>query len=71
VPASAPAFLLPGFVHSEVTPRELGAVQGIDRGLRLLLARHFDEAETLGTPRFALGDHLRRYDRSMSRKRPL
>jgi hypothetical protein len=68
---AAPAFLLAGFIYRQVAPCEFRAVQGAYGGLRFLLAPHFDEAETLGPPGFALGDDLRRHDRSVGSKRPL
>src|SRR5205809_4461373 len=50
----------PCFVHGQRPALHLSPVEGLDGGLRLLIAAHFHEAESLGSARVAVHDHLRR-----------
>ena len=62
------ALLRAGLVYRQVTALEILAVERGDGSLRLLIAAHLDEAEALGTPGIAIGDHLRRHHRAVRGK---
>src|SRR5438128_4256403 len=55
----------PCFVHGQRPALHLSPVEGLDGGLRLLIAAHFHEAESLGSARVAVHDHLRRLHGAM------
>src|SRR5438132_10903849 len=64
--SAAAAFGLgPRFVHGQRPALHLSPVEGLDGGLRLLIAAHFHETESLGSARVAVHDHLRRLHGAM------
>src|SRR5262245_21040616 len=68
--AIAPAALgsRASLVDVHATPLQVGAVQRSNRSLRLLLARHLDEAEALRLPAELVFDDRRRIDLSVRGK---
>jgi hypothetical protein len=50
--------LWPGFVHHEVSPAEVLAVQGVDRAIRILVIGHFDESEATRLSRETIADQI-------------
>jgi hypothetical protein len=46
------------FIHHEVSPAEILAVQGIDRAIRVFIAVHFDERETARLARKTVADEI-------------
>src|SRR5262249_43159095 len=61
-PTPAAFSLRPGLVDRQGAAVDLRPVEGGDRGLRLLVALHLDEAEPLGSAGVAVHDHLGRHD---------
>jgi hypothetical protein len=56
-PAAAAAFCLrPCFIHHEVAPAEILAVQRIHRAIRIVIAIHFDKCETARLSRKTVTD---------------
>ncbi len=56
--AAAAAFTRAGLVDDQGAAADVAAVDGRDRLLRLVFARHFDEAEAARLARVAVGDDL-------------
>src|SRR5204863_9386068 len=65
---AGPPFLRPRFVPREITPVQIRAVQCLDRFLRLLGIRHFDEAEAAGTAGKLMGNHPGRLNSPVRRE---
>lgn len=57
--AATAIFAGPGFIYSQRPTFELLAVQTLDRGFRILIRPHLDEAKSLAAASFAILNHLR------------
>jgi hypothetical protein len=56
--STTPVLARPGFVYGQGPTAILGAIEGIDRLLRLAIILHFHKAEAARPAGLAVGDHL-------------